>query len=849
MLVALLVAIPVAAMTMAVVLIRTNESRTPLEEWERQNGQADARLFGGFGDLGDRLPVVKPEVGPADPPEQPTVELPVGTRVIPVEERYTRVRTAGGDRAFVELSDLPLLDPLTAGIHELVEGRAPTARREIALGANLARRLHVMPGEDLVLDRPDLTLHVVGLVEQVGCLSCPAVLVAPGHLDVVPGSLVGGTVQLLDLPDDLNQAERTSLLEASDGYLQLREMWTAEFQRGEAAASTIRWSFVLGALALTVVAIVISAAFAVGARRQLVTLGQLSASGASPATLRAGLVLQGTVTGVVGAALGLVIAAAALALARGLVEHILDERIDGYVVQPSDLALAAFIGIGAATVAALIPARTAARIPTLSALAGHRPLSPVSRRLIAWGFAGMIGGLALLAMAVVGNQTDQSGDLWAYVAIIGGVAELLGACAIAPAVVARLESLAMRLRGSWRLGARSLARHRSRTGAVVSAVAAAGALAVAASALIHGAEVRAGQNVDVPDDIVLVRTVTFDNATGLEHSVPASEELRADVLAVLPGASETTLLATATSDASSPATHPSGELRMQWEAQLAGQPGVYVAGEAQALLADAATLELLQAGSDLRDAVDEVGIVALHEELHNELLVVTLPDGRTTDGVSIANRYHLGRGSGLLISARRADELGLAVEPMGSAFQADHALTSGERDDIEDVAFDVGDEGPNYAGRFTEVRWSSPSGGPSPFQVELILSGLALVFCLFVVGVSLALAAAESKDERDVLTIAGAPPSTVARSAGARAWLLAGIGGAMAIPIGFLPVIVYSKAEGADRWTSAFPIVFPSRTALVLLVIVPNLVALVAWCTSTTAQRLRPVRVSTATFE
>ena len=47
--------------------------------------------------------------------------------------------------------------------------------------------------------------------------------------------------------------------------------------RGEA----VRWSLVLGAVVLTVVGIVISAAFAVGARRQLVTLGQLSASGAS----------------------------------------------------------------------------------------------------------------------------------------------------------------------------------------------------------------------------------------------------------------------------------------------------------------------------------------------------------------------------------------------------------------------------------------------------------------------------------------------------------------------------------------------------------------------------------------
>ncbi|MGH9274406.1 MAG: FtsX-like permease family protein, partial [Acidimicrobiales bacterium] len=434
-LVALLVAIPVAAMTLAVVLIRTNESRTPLEEWERQNGQADARLFGGVGAFGEPIPVGKPGFERVELSDRPAVDLPEGTRVILVAERYMRVRTVGGDRAFVDMSDLPLGDPLTAGVHDLIEGRAPTDRGEVALGANLARRLHARVGEDLVLDRPEVTLRVVGLVEHVGCISCPTLLAAPGELDMFAESMEGNTFQLLDLPDGLTQAERTALAATSDGYVELRETFIASFQRGEAATSPVRWSFVLGALALTVVAIVISAAFAVGARRQLVTLGQLSASGVPPSTVRAGLVLQGTVTGVVGAAAGLAIATAALALAQGLVEHILDERIDGYTIRATDVALAALIGVGAATVAALIPARTAAGIPTLAALAGHRPLAPVSRRLIAWGFAGMIGGLALLALAVVGNQTNQSGDLWAYVAIFGGVAELLGACALAPAVV------------------------------------------------------------------------------------------------------------------------------------------------------------------------------------------------------------------------------------------------------------------------------------------------------------------------------------------------------------------------------------------------------------------------------
>jgi hypothetical protein len=211
-----------------------------------------------------------------------------------------------------------------------------------------------------------------------------------------------------------------------------------------------------------------------------------------------------------------------------------------------------------------------------------------------------------------------------------------------------------------------------------------------------------------------------------------------------------------------------------------------------------------------------------------------------------ATSRHLLAHSTVLISPERADELGLATGVFASVFEADGPLTREQRYDLEDLSY-VLNGSPN--GPFTELSWSSPRSGPTPFQVELLLAAGALVFSLFVVGVSLALAAAESKDERDVLTIAGAPPGALARSAGARAWLLAGIGGAMAVPVGFLPVVVFSRAGGRDRFADGFPLVFPGRTVLLLLVVVPTLVALVAWTASATAQRTRPVRVSTATFE
>src|SRR3546814_12255213 len=98
------------------------------------------------------------------------------------------------------------------------------------------------------------------------------------------------------------------MVDEGDGLVSARGI-PEPFESTDDGTTGVRWAYVLGAVALTVAGIVISAAFAVGARRQLVSIGQLSASGASPATIRSSLVLQGTFTGIVGAVAGFVLAA------------------------------------------------------------------------------------------------------------------------------------------------------------------------------------------------------------------------------------------------------------------------------------------------------------------------------------------------------------------------------------------------------------------------------------------------------------------------------------------------------------------------------------------------------------
>ena len=832
-LVALLVALPVAGMAMAVTLIRTDHE-TPRELWERQFGQADAA---GYTELG-------------------LESLPEGSRRLVVETGYWRVKDTDGRRAGAAVSDLALNDPLTAGIYELVAGRPPTRAGELALSAQLADALHVGVGDELVLDRPELTATVVGEVEPVGCLSCGTALFAPGELPGGEPSVEPdpeSVFVLVDLPDGLSLQDLQAL-QAGPAALEVREVRLSPYYdvgENDTGGAAVRWSLVIGALVLTVVGIVVSAAFAVGARRQLVTLGQLSASGASPATVRTALVLQGTVTGSVGSVAGLVLAAGLLLLGQPLVERLLDQRIEGYVARSTEVAAVVAIGVVAATLAALIPARTAARIPTLAALAGRRPLPPVSRRLVTGGFVSMVGGLSLLFVAVLGSQGGSSGNLWALVAIVGGVAELLGACAIAPAVVSRLEPLAHRLRGSLRLGARSLARHRARTGAVVSAVAAAGALAVAAGGLLLGSEAQNGVETSVPDDVLVVSQRGYDDA---EVAGP-SPAVRATISELLPGARVIDLRGIAPVDPVSPG-------QSVWEVQPTSDSGRsgegyrYLASWDRALLAQDDLLAALRVGREVREGLDDTGVVVLvpvgggSQWVEGPVSVIT-PDGRRVPGVAVPHRYTPGYSSGILLSETVVADLGMEIQPIASLFETPEPFTAEQRGTLEDLQYDL--QGSSAGDTYVDVQWAAPSSAPSPFQLELILTGLALVFSLFVVGVSLALAAAESKDERDILTIAGAPPGTLARSAGARAWLLAVIGTSMAVPVGFLPVVVFATAQAQDQsggnFDDTFPLVFPTRTVLLLVLAVPIIVAVVSFTSSAAAQRLRPVRVSTATFE
>lgn len=876
LLVSLLIAVPVAGMVVATVWVRTDH-QTPTDQWRAQFGNADlwapGALRGASVEAGDDASLDD--------------LLPVGTHSVSFRTEYDRIlRTTDGRRSSAEITDLPMADPVAAPIMQVTDGRAPKAPGEVFLTTSVADRLDVHVGDTLQLERPHPTKWtIVGVGERRAWWDAESVVLGPGTPYTWRDDR---TLEVLaDLPGGVTSAQLAALASFPDGLfapglVQPGAPGSSGYEAfdGAGATATVAWSWVLGALVLTVAGIVIAAAFAAGARRQLTTLGQLAANGAPPAVLRRVLFLQGTWTGLVGVALGGGLAGVALAAVAPHVDNLLGHDVDPYIVRPADLVPIVVLGLGAATVAALVPARTTARIPVLAALAGRRVLRPPSAWLAAVGLGLGVAGLGLLGLAVLGGNSHNGGAVWALTAVVGGVAVLLGTCALAPGYVSALEPLAGRLRGGPRLAARSLARQRTRTGAVVSAVCATSALAIAAAALMLSAEARDGNEPDwMRADEIHLQAAAQDVPAGggqldsEQAMVAVPGHLLAAVTAAIPDSDVHQIAAVGV---------PGTPDHARWEARdfvpaeptegIPPAPSLMSGPSPQLAVADDTLLDLYDLPAPARRALADDGIVAITggsaAGAANVVLVVeqfqeSSATASTTQSPSIAelagpfttdvvaqDDLALGTLPRILLTPGRARTLGL--EPMIGpiVIRAPEPLSNAQRTAVQDILDEYRDTARDGqpGDRVTSVseQMLYPSAHLDPRLLEGLLTGAAFLLSMFVVAASLAAAAAaaETRDERDILVVVGAAPSTMRRTSGYKALILTLLGAALAIPVGFLPVSVFTAANNGD-----LPLVFPWRVVALLLVAVPAVAAAVTTFGSGLALRLRPVRVSTMAFD
>jgi putative ABC transport system permease protein len=132
-LVALLVAAPVAAMLVASVLVRT-EHISPIERWSSVNGRADAVV--------EAMNIVPPAASSAE------IRALLSHRSVKTVKDYSIqvLTTADGHASDSNVAIVPMLDPLTQGMFDVTSGRGPSAPDEVFLTRAAAHDLHVGVG-------------------------------------------------------------------------------------------------------------------------------------------------------------------------------------------------------------------------------------------------------------------------------------------------------------------------------------------------------------------------------------------------------------------------------------------------------------------------------------------------------------------------------------------------------------------------------------------------------------------------------------------------------------------------------------------------------------------------------
>ena len=237
---------------------------------------------------------------------------------------------------------------------------------------------------------------------------------------------------------------------------------------------------ILGLAALEVI-LLAGAAFAVGARRRRRSLALLAATGASPRHVRLVVLGGGLVLGVVAAVAGVAGGILAAALARVPLERYADAAFARFDVRPLELLAVASLAVVTGLLAAVVPARAAARQDVVAGLGGRgtrAERSPVRAR--AAGVALAVLGVAAAAAGSLWTAARQAGGLgtgqgYAVAVLIAGGSALavIGLVVLSPAIM----GFAGRLGGSFppaaRLALRDAARHRARSAPAMAAVLAA----------------------------------------------------------------------------------------------------------------------------------------------------------------------------------------------------------------------------------------------------------------------------------------------------------------------------------------------------------------------------------------
>ncbi len=743
----------------------------------------------------------------------------VRSALIDQDHRFGLIETATvpvpGSAVRVEVRVQEPDDPVARPLLDLVAGRWPEGDGEVAVTDGTARRLGLA-------DDP------IGQTAELGS----------GTVVTVVGQVENPT----DLDDDFALASRFDPFDlepvaVTSAFLVDAEPSEVVFPGGvaisvESSGSDIpvdtRTALTLlvnlaTLLALLETVLLAGAGFAVVARRRSRQYGLLGAIGAAPAQIRraatAGGVLVGVAGAVLGASVGVTVAALVVPRLDEAVGHRIELAVPWWTVVPTVV-----VAIVAAALAARWPSRSLSRQPVTAALAARRPRSGPIGRLALVGVLAAPAGLTLLAIGVAGLSIVS--------ALAGVVLAFLGLLLVTPAVVSAVARAGGRLPLPGRLAARSHDRQRGRSAAVVSALVVAiglpvGLVAVTGSIDRH----RSAQLPNLADDLAVA---WLPGAEGPMIEIPAQLD---------PAAATTAVDRLA-------ATLPTARLAPIEVAVEPGQPPFSVAfdslGMAPSLMPVFGVTALDEpclvcdqfAFGDRSEDGDEI-VYAGHEAwiatpalLEVLGLIPTAESEQASTGLTRLDDVRL------VDDRRDGGETGLAIEPDYPALASvapvliwpDAVAARGW--ETRTVGWLIADDGVVLAERGNDLVDAVGSALLLETRVEpepttaLRVIGLLVggVTGLAVLAAAVALEVAEGAGDRTILRAIGAGPGTSRRISAAGAVILAVTGAVLAIPTGYLALFGLLAVPGLD-----LPFVVAWSALALALVVLPVLAWFVGW--------------------
>lgn len=730
-------------------------------------------------------------------------KLPASSRWVTMLEGETIVRHGGGYAACPYASVDPT-DPLLRGMYVRRSGRSPNAPGEMALSTSLADGLGVRVGQMVSAGMPPRNLVVVGIIDLARDLRGGALLTAPGQ----PLSSGGRPAALVDLPGSASGWEPPPI----DGLSSQARAITRpapQTQATQAANLTLVVGFAGAQMALLV-----SAAFAVGARRQRRELAMLAAVGASRRQVARVVLANGVLLGTLAGTLGIGLGLGSFWMSRGLLEHLVDHPLADAGLPVPHLFGVAALAVGVGLAAALGPARGVSRQPVRTTLTGREVAAGRSGRWLALaGLVGAGGGVALAAYAA----SPQVGDV--RLATTGAGLVLVGVAACAPALVGAAGRLAATMPLAGRIALRHAARHPLRTGAAVAAVGA--AIAGSVGMILFSAAdstprvIPTGPVANRTMRTGQVRLAAGDAAQLTPRDLTAvAARLPLRALVAIRTVPLTPTLSPAAAQAIGPDTPPPDAPQTL---AVGGRPLVRaVIGRDP----DAATMQVLRRGGAVSfyPLWDHHGSVRLVNDRGDH--TIRLPSALVTAPALYRDL------PGLVISQDTARRLGLPVSSGGVLFDTTRQPTTAELSAAETTVLAAqlrrGPQG-----------WSSPIrllvGGPPRSETTTdpmvyVLAVISVLTTVLASGVAVWLAGAEMRDDLSTLTAVGAGPRMRRWTAAAQAGLIVGIGGVLGVAGGIAPAAGLVALRDDLSWHVAWwPLVLTVLGAPLLAVVVTGL--------------------------